>query len=152
MIRELADQQAASLARLQKLAGRLRFTQAAAMGKFGRAALRPIYELIAKGGGKLSPDFEECLGLRARVLPAITPRLILSRESQGVSEPFRIYSDGAGGGKLASVTFSPRSNRVLPILLKGAADGGLNALAATTNPIYIFELFAMLASVFQLRN
>ena len=50
LIREPANQQAASLARLQKLAGRLRLAQAAAMGRFGRAALRPIYELIAQGG------------------------------------------------------------------------------------------------------
>ena len=42
MIEELASQHAASLARLQKFAGRLRFTQTAIMGRFGRAALGPL--------------------------------------------------------------------------------------------------------------
>ena len=41
---------------MQNLAGELCFTQTAALGRFGTAALRPIYELIAKGGCKLSPD------------------------------------------------------------------------------------------------
>ena len=44
------------LARLRNLAGKLCFTQTAGLGRFGTAALRPIYELIAKGGCKLSPD------------------------------------------------------------------------------------------------
>ena len=73
----------------------------------------------------------------------ITPRLIPSWEGQDSSEPSRIYSDATGEGKVASITFLPRGNDVLPALLKGAAYGELNALAAATNPIYMYELFAM---------
>ena len=68
------------------------------------------------------------------------------------SEPFRIYSDATGEGSLASVSFFPQSSSALPVLLKGSAGDELNALAASTNSIYIFELFAMVASVFQLRE
>ena len=80
------------------------------------------------------------------------PRLISSYEDPEASEPFRIYSDATGRAILASITFSPRSNSALPILLKGTSDGELNALAASTNPIYIYELFATVASVLQLRE
>ena len=61
LVIELADREAASLGTSEKLAGKLRFTQTAVMGRFGRAALRPICELIAKGGDRLSRDFKDCL-------------------------------------------------------------------------------------------
>ena len=38
------------------------------------------------------------------------------------------------------------------MLLKGSSEDELNALAASTNPIYIYELFAIIASAFQLRE
>ena len=110
------------------------------MGRFGRAALRPIYELIAQGGGNLPRD-----------LPAITPRRILSHDREGRSEPVRIYSDAAGGGNLASIAFLPQDSQELPVLLQGTADGELNAIAAPADPIYISELFATVATTFQLR-
>ena len=78
MIEALSSQHSAALAHLQKLAGRLCFTQTAIMSRFGRAALRPIYELISKGGGALSRSFKQCLQWWVRVLPAIMPRLIVS--------------------------------------------------------------------------
>ena len=59
MIEELANQHAASLARLRKLAGRLRFSQSAVMGRFGRAALRQLCDLFGTAGGKPSPEFKE---------------------------------------------------------------------------------------------
>ena len=68
------------------------------------------------------------------------------------AEPFRIYSDATGEGALASICFAPQSDLALPILLKGSSSGELDALAASTNAIFIFELFAMAASVFQLRE
>ena len=80
------------------------------------------------------------------------PRLISSYEDPEASGPFRIYSDATGGAIFASATFAPRSTSALPILLKGASDGELNALAAATNPIYIYELFATAASALQLRE
>ena len=63
-----------------------------------------------------------------------------------------MYSDSTGGGVLAITTFFPRSNSAAPILPNRATDGELNALAASTNPIYIYELFATVASIFQLRE
>ena len=47
---DLAEQDSVVLATLQKIAGKLSYRQAAIMGRFGRAALKPAYELIAKGG------------------------------------------------------------------------------------------------------
>ena len=147
MIEELSCQHSAALAHLQKLAGRLCFTQTAIMGRFGRAALRPIYELISKNGGKLSRSFKLCLSWWVKVLPAITPRLIVSFLETEDSEPFRIYFDATGEGALASICFAPPSKLSLPILSKGSSSGELSALAASTNAIFIFELFAMAASV-----
>ena len=152
MIEALSSQHSIALAHLQKLAGRLCFTQTAIMGRFGRAALRPIYELISQGGGTLTASFKRCLQWWVRVQPAIMPRLILSFREPEDAEPFRIYSDATGEGALASICFPPQADFALPFLLKGSSSGELNALAATANAISIFELFAMVASVIQLRD
>ena len=152
MIEALSSQHSAALAHVQKLAGRLCFTQTAIMGRFGRAALRPIYELISKGGGTLSRSFKQCLRRWVRVLPAIMPRLIVSFREPEDAEPFRIYSDATGEGALASICFPPQSDPALPTLLKGSSSGELDTMAASTNAISIFELFATVASVFQLRE
>ena len=45
---EMARQVCAPAAAPQVLAGKLCFTQTAIMGRFGRAASKPIYKLIAK--------------------------------------------------------------------------------------------------------
>ena len=152
MIEALSTQHSVALAHLQKLAGKLCFTQTAIMGRFGRAALRPIYELISQGGGTLTVSFKRCLQWWVRVLPAIMPRLIMSFREPEDEEPFRIYSDATGEGNLASICFPPQANQALPFLLKGSSSGELDDLAASTNAIFIFELFAMVASVFQLRD
>ena len=115
-------------------------------------ALRPMYALIGKGGGALFANIKGCLRWWARALPAITPRLITSYRGPEESEPFRIYSDATGEGTLASFSFPPQNNLALPALLKGSSEDELNALAASTNPIYIYELFAIIASTFQLRE
>ena len=86
------------------------------------------------------------------MLPTITPRLISRYQEPEDAEPFRIYSDAAGDGKLASIARSPQSSSSLPVLSEGSSGDELNALAASTNPIYIYELFAMVASVFQVRE
>ena len=51
---DLARQDIAVLATLQELAGKPPCLQTGIMGRFGRAALKPIYELFANGGGELS--------------------------------------------------------------------------------------------------
>ena len=38
---------------MQEVAGKLRFAEAAAMGRFGRIAGKPLYRLIMGTGGKL---------------------------------------------------------------------------------------------------
>ena len=140
------------LSSFTKIGWKFIFPQTAAMGSFGRAALRPIYGLIANGGGRLSRELKDCLEWWERVLPPVTPRFIWSYDRGDLSEPARIYSDSAGGGEMASVIILPRSTQELPVALKGTADGGLNSIAASTNPIYIYELFATAATTFQMRE
>ena len=71
LVEEVARQDSASLAALQKLAGKLRLTQTAITGRFYRAALKPICELFAKEGGASPWSVKECLGLLPPVLPAV---------------------------------------------------------------------------------
>ena len=87
-----------------------------------------------------------------RVLPTVMPRLIAGYHEIEGAEPFRIYSDATDEGSLASIFFFPQDYSALPVLLKGSSSDELNALAASTNAIYIFELFATAASVLQLRE
>ena len=152
MIEKLSCQHSAALAHLQKLAGRLCFTQTAITGRSGRAALRPIYELISRGGGALSRGLKQCLRWWVRVPPTIMPHLIMSYREKEDSEPFRIYSDATGEGTLASICFSPQTASTFPALLTGSSSEELNALTASTNAIFIFELFAMAESVFLLSS
>ena len=53
---------------------------------------------------------------------------------------------------MAIISLSPRNLQELPALLKGTANGEHNEIAASTNPIYICELFAVVAAVFQTRE
>ena len=69
--------------------------------------LRPLYDLIGKGGGALFANIKGCLRWWPRALPAIMPRLIASYRGPEESEPFRIYSDATGEGTLASISFPP---------------------------------------------
>ena len=40
----------AFLAQMQKLVGKLKLAQTAVMGKVGRVALRPLYDMLIRGG------------------------------------------------------------------------------------------------------
>ena len=80
------------------------------------------------------------------------PRLIASYHEIEGAEPFKIYSDATDEGGLASISFFPQDYSALPVLLKGSSSDELNAPAASTNAICIFELFATAASVLQLRE
>ena len=53
---------------------------------------------------------------------------------------------------LASLAFTAVTGRPFPILLRGQADEEPCILAATTTTIYIFDLFAAVAAVFELRR
>ena len=77
----------AYLVSLPKLAWQLRFAQPAVMGRFDRAALWPIYELIAKKCGTFSKI------------------LTVGLKENGAPSPVRINSDATGGRGLASTSF-----------------------------------------------
>ena len=53
---------------------------------------------------------------------------------------------------MASSVSLSRSIRELLVALKGAADEELSTLAASTSPIYFYELFATAATIFQMRE
>ena len=140
------------LPEVQKLAGKLCFAQTMVMGRFGKAALRPIYEMISRGGGSSTIAFRICLEWRKCVLPKIAPRIIKAPPEGEAERPVRVYSDATGDGSLASLVFWPDFYDKLPSVFKSKADKMLQKLAETTNKIYIFELFAAAATVFRLRE
>ena len=115
------------------------------MERFGRAALKPIGELSANGGGAPPRNVKDCH-------LTVAPRLIWSKRQKEPGDPVRIYSDAAGAGELASVSLFPNNEGRRPTLLIGLAAEELRGLAATCNKIYIFGLFAAIAAVFQPRD
>ena len=114
---DLAQQDAAALATPQKLAGELPFTQTAIVGRFGRAALKPIFELTAKGGGATPRNVEDLLGRRSSVLPTVAPKFISSLRQKEPADSVTIYSGAAGAGKLTSVSFFSNNAGRGPTLL-----------------------------------
>ena len=68
------------------------------------------------------------------------------------ADPVRGYSDAAGAGELDSVSFFSNEEGRRPMLLIAQADEKLRMLAATSNRICLFELFAASTTVFQLRD
>ena len=98
-----------TLAELQKAAGKLCFDQTMILGRFGRAAIRPLHELIAQGGGKPARALSECLRRRRQILPNIPPRVIKAPPEVDEDRPVRIYSDATGEGNMAGLVISPGS-------------------------------------------
>ena len=152
LVEEMAIKEPVAAAAFQKLAGELCFTQTAILGTFGRAALKPIYKLIAKKGEDIPRSVKGCLRWRAFVLPTMAPRLISSLRHTYPADPVRICSVATGAGKLASISLFSRDARPQPTLLVALADEKLQAFKATSNKLYIFALFSAAASVFQLRD
>ena len=66
--------------------------------------------------------------------------------------PVRVYSDATSEEGLASLTLLSMLEHPAPVLLIGQPEEELHKLASTTNAIYLFLLYAGLASVFQLRD
>ena len=64
----------------------------------------------------------------------------------------RIYSDATGEGNMAGLVIFPESSGKIPVVFTSKADRALTGLAAWTNKIYVFELFAAAATVFPLRQ
>ena len=149
---EMAREDSASVATLQRRAGKLRFTRTAIMERFGRAALRPSYDLIANQGGVLLQRVKDCRRRRELALATVAPRLITSLRNASPAGPVRIYSDATGAGRLASIGSFSREEGRRPVLQVVKGGQKLLASAATTKKIYIYELFAAIATVFRLRD
>ena len=67
--REVRGGEEAPFLGLQKLAGRPSCAQTAVVGRLGRAALEPIYELCAKGWGAFPKTTKRCLERRKDIPP-----------------------------------------------------------------------------------
>ena len=52
-IGRISENEEVFLAQMHKLVGKSNFAQTSVMGKVGRAALRPVYDLLTRGGGKV---------------------------------------------------------------------------------------------------
>ena len=64
----------------------------------------------------------------------------------------RIYSDATGKGTMAGLVIPPGNSEKLPMISTSKADRALAGLAAWTNKIYVFELFAAVAPVSAIRH
>ena len=118
----------ASLAHMQKFAGKLSIALTATMGRFGKSAMKIMYVFFATNGGRLPKEFQQCL------LPEIAPRSILWRRPLSAPSPIRLYLDAAVEGGLASLTSLP--NVEAPFLLRSQADQACNHLALTKIKVY----------------
>ena len=141
-----------TLAELQKAAEKLRFIQTMIAGRFGRAATRPFYELIAQGGGIPTRAFLNCLRWWGQILPNIAPRMVKTPPEGEEARPVRIYSDATGEGDMAGLVISPGDSEGTPMIFTSKAYRALTGLAAWANKIYVFELFAAVATVFAIRQ
>ena len=130
-VRDMSQQDSASLAALQKLAGKVRFAQRAIIGGIGRAALNSFYELLAKKGGALPRSVKDCLRSQELALPAIAPRLLVSLRCTNPADPLRLYSDATEAGKLASASAFSCDEGRRPVLLVAKAAQKLEGAAAT---------------------
>ena len=109
------------------------------MGRFGRAASKPICELITEGGGASPKAVKDCLKWRELILPAIVPRLITSPAQTNYSAPIRIRPGATGEGGFASVGFFSLNERPCPLLLFAQAEKKLRDTAARSNRIYVLK-------------
>ena len=147
-IKAILQEKEIFLAQMQKLVGKLNFAQTAVMGKVGRVALRPLYDLVMRGGGKLDNRTRWALNWWIRLLPAMSPRIV---KPVGSEADVRIYSDACttGGGMAAIALFSRPAGEFM-VQLKGKAEDLLISSLAETNEIFGLELFAMVSAVMAL--
>ena len=61
---------------MRKLVGKLNFAQTSVMGQVGRAALRPPYDMLLRGTGKLDRRARWSLEGRLKLLPVSAPRVV----------------------------------------------------------------------------
>ena len=79
-------------------------------------------------------------------------RLIRSSRQKNVASPAGCYPGATGDGGIASSSFLSTCGKPLPILLYAQADNKLRDMAAKFSKIDILELFAAIATVYQLRD
>ena len=68
----------------------------------------------------------------------------------GPAPPLRIYSDATGAGSVASFAFTNSGGDFRPIPLTGTAEAQLKELSRAADEIYIYELFAIMATIHKL--
>ena len=86
-----------------------------------------------------------------KTYPAKVPRLIMSSRENDAPNPVRIYPDATGEGSLASLRFLSVAARPRRSPLRTQAKWKLRGVAEISNRMYICELFAAVATIFQLR-
>ena len=90
------------------------------MGKVGRVALHPLYDLVTRGIEALDKRTMLALGWWIRLLPATAPKIVkpISR-TVGV----RIYSDASATEEgLAAIALSSGTKGEFTVLLEGKAE------------------------------
>ena len=96
-------------ATVQKPAGKLCFAQRPVMGRFGRAALKPLFQFIAAGGGELPRRAPESLQCWEMTPPRSVLREIRSAE---LDKAARICPDA----NMANITSFGKLQREFPVL------------------------------------
>ena len=83
-------QREVSLAQKEKKQRELNFSRTAVMGGVGRVVLRPLYDLVMRGGGKLDARSKWALAWYIQLIPKIGPRILRLIE---FAVDVRFYSD-----------------------------------------------------------
>ena len=112
------------------------------MGRFARAALKPMYELIEEGDGGFLRVMRSCLLPWEAIPPNIVPRQALCSNQMNPLNPVRIYLDSAGEGGPASLAILSIPERPTLVFLYGGAQEKMHSPAAITSEIYVFGLCA----------
>ena len=90
------------------------------MGKVWRVALRPLYDMVMKGGGGIDERARWALEWWLRLLPELAPRLTIPI---GRAVDVGIYSGAfTTDGGMAAVALFPRQADEFTVLLKGNAE------------------------------
>ena len=122
------------------------------MRRSGWPFLKLIFVLITEGSGAHPKLVGVCPTWWVVAPPVIASRLTMSSKRGNAPSPVTVVSDATGEGGPASLSFLSTSNKSRPIVFGAQADDKLRDVAARSNKIYIFGLFAAKATVFQLRG
>ena len=136
-----------SSAQVRKLVDKLNFAQVSLMGKVGRVALRPPYDVVTRKGGKHAKRGRRARGRQEwqiKLSPVLAPR---SKQPIGGAVDVRIYSDAcATGGGMAAGALSPIQGTEFTVLLEGTAKALADSLMET-NGIFGLEISAIVPAL-----